>query len=105
MSNLIDSSGLTATGSSSSTFQVSNEPVPSSGTNGRNGSGILKTLSQSESEVNQYAVSDHNDSRGLLSFRNEPDEHSSSDEPCKSVQVQFSKITFREHPILPSDNP
>ena len=104
MSNLIDTAGLTAT-SSSSTFQVSNETVPTSSTNGRNRSGILKTLSQPESEVNQYKCSVNNTARSLLSFRNGPDEHATSDEPFKSAHVQFSKITFREHPILPSDNP
>lgn len=102
MSSVRDTKGRTV--NSSSMCQVSNETTPAVSTHEDDGNGIMKILSQSESEANQYKSSNQKRLRSSLTFRNGSDDDS-KDEPYKSVHVQFSKITFREHPVLPSDNP
>lgn len=102
MSTVRDTKGRTV--NSSSMCQVSNETTPAISTHEDDGNGIMKILSQSESEANQYKSSNQKRLRSTPTFRNGSDDDS-KDEPYKSVHVQFSKITFREHPVLPSDNP
>lgn len=78
--------------------------MPTSSANGSNGKGNLKMQPQLEYGSNAVKSFDDNSSRSAITFRNGSDEHVDSN-ACKSVHVKFSKLTFREYPVLPSDNP
>jgi hypothetical protein len=90
--------------SSLSLFQVTDKTSPTSSSTGSKRKGNLKMQPQLEYAANTVKSFDDNSSRSAITFRNRSDEHVDSD-AYKSVHVKFSKLTFREYPVLPSDNP